>query len=79
MGYLDLAAHILGAADWISQRTSPAFTPRERSEHEECLAVFHAGLSEMDFSAAWEKGQQTSLDDTIIRCSQELATEYKNR
>jgi predicted ATPase/DNA-binding NarL/FixJ family response regulator len=57
-GDLRRAAHLMGAAAAMLERTSTALSPNYLVHHEQCLQTVATGLSTTEFEAAWAAGHR---------------------
>jgi tetratricopeptide (TPR) repeat protein len=68
-GKLDSAAQMLGAAEALLGKSGAAWWPADRVEVEKTRAILESGLSENEFTAAWTKGQEMTLEQAIAFAS----------
>jgi len=64
-GQPEAAAQLLGAAEALREGLGVELAPAERETHEETAAAIRSALGEEQFSAAWRRGRELSLEQAI--------------
>jgi tetratricopeptide (TPR) repeat protein len=70
-GKLLMAARMLGAAEVLLGASGAAWWPADRVEVEKTWTILHSGLSDDEFTAAWNSGQAMTLEQAIDFVSNE--------
>jgi hypothetical protein len=63
LGQPEQAATLFGAADAVLATLRTPWSPVDRARHEATVQALRAALGEPAFSAAWTRGQSSSLAD----------------
>jgi predicted ATPase len=69
---MEHAARLFGAVEAIYPALRYEMSAAERAEHDQAVTVVRAALGERAFAAAWEKGHNMTLEETIAYGLQEL-------
>ncbi len=68
--HLELALHLLSAADQLRQKTNLAVSPSEQPEYDCLLARLRQQLDNATFNTQWDAGQTTPLDQIVAKAAQ---------
>jgi predicted ATPase len=71
------AATLLGAAEGLRESLAVGLAPAEQTTHDETVAAVHSALPEDRFDAAWRRGRELALEDTIAYALEDEAARIR--